>query len=57
MAKQPKAKTGTKTRNDARKNGKANKTSPGRVHKKSPIDPILLVCMGKGIYAKPKPKS
>lgn len=50
MAKQAKAKT-SKNRNDSRKNGKANKQNPGRIHHygSKPTD-LQLVLMGKGMF-------
>lgn len=51
VAKQQKAKSG-QIRNDARANGKANKTKPGqrRTRALEKPSPVELVLMGKGLY-------
>lgn len=52
MAAQQKAKKVKGVRNDARKNGKANKTKPGqrRTRAQAGLSPVELVLLGKGLY-------
>lgn len=52
MSKTQKPKSNKGTRNDNRKNGKADKKNPGRKSKRSPLSELDKVLLGKGIYPK-----